>query len=163
MNPCKCGNYGNGTKRCICSQQELRKYRAKLSGPLLDRLDLIVDVQPVSFSEMAEGKGKETSAEIRCRVEEARKLAAKRLSTYGIHCNAQMPHALVKKLCVLNEDAGHLLKQAFQSLQLSARSYDKILKVARTIADLQSHEQLEAGDVAEAIYLRSAFRKYWPD
>lgn len=163
MNPCRCGNFGSGAKRCVCTQQDLRKYRSKLSGPLLDRLDLIVDVQPVSFTEMSEGRGKETSREIRIRVETARKLAAARLRPYGFYCNAQMPHSLVKKLCVPSEEAGSLLKNAFSSLQLSARSYDKILKVARTIADLSNHEPLEAEDIAEAIYLRSAFQKYWPD
>ncbi len=157
MNPCPCGYYGDesGTHTCQCTPNEIRRYTRKISGPLLDRIDIHIRVPRVKYTELTEKRPAEPSAVIRQRVVAARERQLARLSGTGIFCNAQMNHRLLNTTCPLEKDAQFLLKQAFQTLHLSARSYDRIIKVARTIADLDAAAQIQAPHVAEAIQLRN--------
>lgn len=161
MNPCPCGYYGNPTRKCTCSEGAVSRYLAKVSGPLLDRIDLHVEVMPVEFGELSSEKKAETSAEIRKRVNAARKVQNERYAGTGIACNAMLTPAMLRKYCVLSEGARGLLKNAFERMGLSARAYDRILKVSRTIADLEGSENIEAKHIAEALQYRSLDRKYW--
>lgn len=162
MNPCKCGFYGHPTRECTCSQAQVSKYLSKISGPLLDRLDIHVEVPPVTFDQLTEKqKQGEKSSEIRKRVNKARKIQNIRYKDLPFNCNSQLTPAMSKKFCVMAESAENMLKNAFDSLGLSARAYDRILKVARTIADLDGKEKIEVEHIAEAIGYRSLDRKYW--
>lgn len=173
MNPCRCGYYGHPTHPCTCSKTEIHKYLARISGPLLDRIDIQIEVPSLSYEELA-GKSKpsESSADIRRRVTAARKLAADRLAEYssspdgdapavGVHCNADLTPRLIRKFCETDAAASRILEGAFSNMGLSARGYDRILRVARTIADLDGSEIISARHVAEAVQLRSLDRKYW--
>ncbi len=161
MNPCPCGYYGHPTKQCTCSESKVRKYLGKVSGPLLDRLDLQIEVPPVDF-EALNAKGKEeTSAEILERVMAAREIQNKRYKGTGITCNARITPKLLNEYCKLDNDATELLHAAFDTLGMSGRSYDRILKVARTIADLEAAEDISADHVALALQFRSLDRKYF--
>lgn len=161
MNPCPCGFFGHPTRQCTCSQKVVAKYLSRISGPMLDRLDLHIEVPPVEYSELRETKPAETSAQIRDRVNRAREIQNRRYEGTGVTCNARLTPALLKKYCVLSEPAARLLQASFDRLGMSARAYDRILKVARTIADLQGSENIEVGHIAEAIQFRSLDRKYW--
>ena len=161
MNPCPCGYYGHPTKECICSLNAVRKYLNRVSGPMLDRLDLHVEVPPVDYKSLADTVPAESSAEIRERVNKARAIQQKRYAGTGITCNAQLTPALIKKYCVLSPEASELLKSSFEKLGLSARAYDRILKVARTIADLGGNEKIEKENIFAAIRMRTLDRKYW--
>lgn len=163
MNPCRCGFYGHPTRTCTCSPADSKRYLARVSGPLLDRFDLHIEVPPVEYEQLASRKKAESSAEIRERVNRARELQAARFGTTGVLTNAELPPDSVKELCLLSEDAEYLLEKAFERLDLSARAYDRILKVGRTIADLEGSERLEGPHVAEAIQYRSLDRKYWTE
>ncbi len=162
MNPCKCGYYGDSTKVCTCSEQQIKNYLGKISGPLLDRIDLHIEVPSVKYKNLTDKTPTEPSSEIRKRVIAARKIQEKRFSgVKGIYCNSQMTPKMVDEFCVLGEDASALLKNAFNSLGLSARAHNRILKVARTIADLKGSENIKKEHIAQAIFYRSLDRKYW--
>ncbi|MBP3781277.1 MAG: ATP-binding protein, partial [Selenomonas sp.] len=154
-NPCPCGNFLDEEQECTCSPGEIRQYNRKISGPLLDRIDIHIQVPRVKYDELSSKKRAESSACIRQRVVAAREIQHKRLKKYGLFCNAQMNHALLQKLCVLEPQAQALLEQAFKKMNFSARAYDRIVKVARTIADLAGAKEIEAAHVAEAIQLRN--------
>lgn len=162
MNPCPCGFYNHPEKECSCAPGEVQKYLNKVSGPLLDRIDLHVEVTPVSFQQLNRQDKGEPSASIRQRVMQARKLQAERYKNHpGIHCNAQITSKLLRTVCLPDATGEQLLKQAMDRLNLSARAYDRILKVSRTIADLAGSERVEAPHVAEAIQYRSLDRERW--
>lgn len=162
MNPCPCGFYNDPSKDCVCGPGVVQRYLNKVSGPLLDRIDLHVEVTPVSFDQMTETRKTETSADIRERVERARQWQAKRFQDFpDIHSNAMMPPQMVKDLCRINEAGRLLLKAAMEKLGLSARAYDRILKVSRTIADLAGSEDIKIEHLAEAIQYRSLDREGW--
>ena len=155
MNPCKCGWYGDPSGRCKCSQNAVELYLSRVSGPLLDRVDMIVEVPAVPFEELRSRQPSESSAEIRQRVNAARKLQNERFSGDGITCNAQMQTRQIRDHCELDETGEQLLKQAFQRLGMTARSYDRVLRVARTIADLEGSKAIGPAHVAEAVQYRS--------
>lgn len=162
MNPCPCGYYNHPEKDCVCGPGIVQKYLNKISGPLLDRIDLHIEVTPVPFSELSKQQNQEKSADIRDRVVKARQIQSLRFKKEKqIHCNAQMRSVDLKKHCTLNESGSSLLKSAMERLGLSARAYDRILKVARTIADLDASENIEANHIAEAIQYRSLDRDGW--
>ena len=162
MNPCPCGYYNHPEKECVCGPGVVQRYLNKISGPLLDRIDIHVEVTPISFNELANSKPSEGSKEIRERVGAARTIQKNRyLLRNGIHCNAQMSMKEFEIYCKIDEAGSHLLKTAMDKMGLSARAYDRILKVARTIADLESKEKIEAAHIAEAIQYRSLDRTNW--
>jgi magnesium chelatase family protein len=162
MNPCPCGYYNHPEKDCVCAPGVVQKYLNKISGPLLDRIDLHVEVTPVPFSELSKEKNSEPSSEIRKRVISARKLQTERYNTSeGIYSNSQMRTKDLKTYCNLSEASNSLLKTAMERLGLSARAYDRILKVARTIADLDASQNIETNHIAEAIQYRSLDREGW--
>lgn len=162
MNPCPCGYYNHPEKECVCGPGVVQRYLSKISGPLLDRIDLHVEVTPVSFDEMTANRKTETSEEIRTRVVKARDIQTRRFEKVNeIHCNAMMPSQMVKDICVINEAGKTLLKTAMERLGLSARAYDRILKVSRTIADLAGTEEIKIEHLAEAIQYRSLDREGW--
>jgi magnesium chelatase family protein len=156
MNPCPCGYHGDSTRECRCTGAIIQRYLAKISGPLLDRIDLHVEVPAVAFKEMRASEGGATSAEIRARVEQARAIQRAR----GYY-NAHIPVRLLRKLCLLDEAGERTLEMAVRRLSLSARAHDRILKVARTIADLSGAEAVTAKNLAEAVQYRSLDRDYW--
>ncbi len=161
MNPCPCGYYGHPTRPCTCSPAKVSLYLGRISGPLLDRMDIHVEVPPVEYDRMADPRPEESSDAIRSRVEAARERQTHRYAGAGIHANARLTPALLREYCVLTEDAQSLLRSAYDSLGLSGRSYDRLLKVSRTIADLAGADLISAGHVAEAIQFRNLDRKYW--
>ncbi|OEK03854.1 magnesium chelatase [Roseivirga sp. 4D4] len=161
MNPCPCGYYNHPEKECVCGSGQVQRYLNKVSGPLLDRIDLHVEVTPVSFDEMTQDRKAESSAEIRERVIKAREIQQARFSDYGIHSNAMMGSQMVKEVCQINDAGRVLLKKAMERLGLSARAYDRILKVSRTIADLSASEDIRIEHLAEAIQYRSLDREGW--
>jgi magnesium chelatase family protein len=151
MNPCKCGWYGHPSGRCTCSQQAVDQYLGRISGPLLDRIDIIVEVPSVEFEELSNREPAEPSSAIRERVNAARQIQQAR----GVQCNAALDSAGLRDYCQLDDAATVLMKRAFDRLNLSARSYDRVLKVARTIADLEGAEKISAQHIAESIQYRS--------
>ena len=163
MNPCPCGYYNHPEKECVCGPGVVKKYLNKISGPLLDRIDLHVEVTPVSYDELSTIEYKsESSADIRTRVNEARNIQINRLKEYkDIHSNAMMPSRMVRETCILDTASQMLLKTAMKKLQLSARAYDRILKVARTCADLAASDDIKMEHLAEAIQYRSLDREGW--
>lgn len=162
MNPCPCGYFNHPEKECVCSPGVVQKYMSKISGPLLDRIDLHIEVVPVSYDELSSKKNGETSKEIRQRVIKAREIQNKRFfHQNGIYANAQMPSKVLRDYCAIDTTGETLLKNAMQKLGLSARAYDRILKVARTIADLEASEKIETNHLAEAIQYRSLDREGW--
>ena len=162
MNPCPCGYYNHPDRECVCKPGEVQKYLNKISGPLMDRIDLHVEVLPVPYNELSDTRRGEPSAEIRKRVVKARKIQEERYKDYpDIHSNAQMTPQLLQKYCVLDAKGQDALRNAMNRLGLSARAYDRILKVARTIADLDGSERIQSGHLAEAINYRSLDRDSW--
>lgn len=155
MNPCKCGYYGHPSGRCTCSEQSVRRYRQKISGPLLDRIDIHVEVPSVGYEKLRHRKPAEPSASIRERVNKARRIQQERYQGSGIHCNSRLTPGLMDRYCRPDREGEQLLRAAFQTLGLTARSYDRVLKVARTIADLAGSEQVGAEHIAEAVQFRS--------
>ncbi len=163
MNPCPCGYFGHPTRECTCTQAARKKYKDRISGPIIDRIDLHIEVEPVDYEKLSSKGREETSAEIRKRVNKAREIQRERFKGTSVSCNAKMSPKMTKEYCLLSEEASGLLKMSFDKLGLSARAYDKILRIARTIADLEESENIEFAHVAEAIQYRSLDRKYWGD
>ena len=162
MNPCPCGYYNHPDRECSCPPGAVQKYLNKVSGPLLDRIDLHVEVTPVAFSELSGKQSKEDSAAIRDRVIRARAIQAERYKeTEGVFCNAQMGSRLLHEVCTIGTSGHNLLKTAMEKLNLSARAYDRILKVSRTIADLAESAGIKTEHLAEAIQYRSLDREGW--
>ena len=158
MNPCPCGHLGDPRRDCRCSPQQVARYRAKISGPLLDRIDLQIEAPALSVAELRHGKNGESSAILRQRISAARQRQAQRLQGTTLHCNAQLSGATLRASCQLTTAQGDLLQEAIERLALSARAYDRILRVARTIADLAESEPLETTHLLEAIHYRSLDR-----
>ena len=162
MNPCPCGYYNHPEKECVCGPGIVQRYLNKISGPLLDRIDLHVEVTPVSFDELTNDVPAEGSMEIRKRVERTRQLQGNRYhERSGIHCNAQMTKNELEKFCRIDEEGTKILKNAMDRMGLSARAYDRILKVARTIADIENSDTIQSSHLAEAIQFRSLDREGW--
>lgn len=162
MNPCPCGYYTHPEKDCVCSPTAVQNYLNKISGPLLDRIDLHIEVKPVDYDDLADERPQESSEAILKRVLAARDLQTKRYEKEAdTHCNAQMTSGHIREYCVLSKASQILLKRAMQHYQLSARAYDRILKVARTIADLGGKEKVLPEHVAEAIQFRSLDKENW--
>ncbi len=161
MNPCPCGWYTDPKKECHCSPLQIQKYLSKISGPLLDRIDLHLEVPALRSAELLTIQRGESSAEVKSRTDQARTVQKERFKGLSIFANAQMNHKQVKEHCPLNDDGKELLKKAIDELELSARAHDKILKISRTIADLDGKENLGAEHVAEAIQYRSLDRNWW--
>jgi len=155
MNPCPCGNYGSKDLECSCSPSLIHRYMKKISGPLLDRIDLKIDVDRVAFVDLNSEHLEESSLEVKKRVDKARKIQLERYKNENIYCNAKMSSKLIKKYCVIDSDSQNLLQSAFDKFHMSARGYNRILKVARTIADLEGKESIEFEHVAEAIAYRT--------
>ena len=162
MNPCPCGFYNHPTRRCICGSYAVQKYISKISGPLLDRIDIHIEVTPVEFNELSSHQSSEKSEAVRERVINARKVQEQRFKKQQhIHSNAQMRARNIQEICIIDDGGRHLLKMAMERLNLSARAYDRILKVARTIADLEGSIEISNEHLAEAIQLRSLDRENW--
>jgi len=161
MNPCPCGFYNHPTKQCVCGPGMVQKYLSRISGPLLDRIDIHLEVVPVPFNELTEMKPGEKSEIVRQRVIRAREIQRERFQDTEIYCNAQMSSKLLHQYCVPDQAGHQLLKNAMEKLGLSARAYDRILKVSRTIADLEGAESIQADHLGEAIQYRSLDREGW--
>ena len=161
MNPCPCGYFGHPTRACTCSKGAVAKYLGRISGPLLDRLDLHIDVPPVDYDSLANHQKSESSAAIRQRVMKVRQIQQQRFQDNKIYANAQIPPGMLEQFCPMDDGAKAMLKSAFERLGLSGRAYDRILKVARTAADLEESEVIRRSHIAEAIQYRSLDRKYW--
>lgn len=161
MNPCPCGNHGDPRHQCRCSHYQIQKYHSRLSGPLLDRVDLQVEVPRLEYSELEKNTSSETSAQVRKRVEKTRQLQRERFKKTKVRTNAEMSSRQVQKHCTLEEEARQMAKDAFNRLGLSMRAYDRILKVARTIADMNGCEVIQPDHLAEAIQYRSLDRFMW--
>lgn len=162
MNPCPCGYYNHPTKPCVCTPSQVQKYLNKISGPLLDRIDIQVEIVPVPFNDLVKESPSESSAVIRERVIRARQIQEQRFAQEsGIHCNAQMTPRLLQQYAQPDERGKAMLQSAMDRLNLSARAYDRILKVARTIADLDGSEIVQSHHIAEAIGYRSLDRENW--
>lgn len=153
--PCPCGYYGDKLRECQCTQQQIQRYKAKVSGPLLDRIDLHLEVSAVPFTEINDERQGETSARIKKRVDDTRKRQTERYRSHGsIHCNAQMGPREIEKYCQLDQASMNLLERSVEKLGLSARGYHRILKIARTIADMDNRKELQLSHVAEAVQYR---------
>ncbi|MBQ9544120.1 MAG: YifB family Mg chelatase-like AAA ATPase [Clostridia bacterium] len=161
MNPCPCGYFGSSQKKCTCSQQAVRKYLSRISGPLLDRIDIQIEVPAVDFEQLNDTSPAESSAEVRKRVNAARKIAVERYKELGIGSNGALNGTLTRRFCVPDQAAAGTLETAFRTLGLSARGYDRILRLSRTIADLEGDQMIGEDHVMEAIQLRSLDRKYF--
>ena len=161
MNPCPCGYYGHPSGRCRCSHKQVTSYLSKISGPMLDRFDLHIEVAPVEFNDISSEKKEESSAEIRKRVSKARDIQNERFRGTQITCNAKITPDMLGRMCPMSDKAKDFIGKAFDRLGLSARAYDRILKVARTIADLNGSENIEKEHISAAIQFRSLDRKYW--
>jgi magnesium chelatase family protein len=162
MNPCPCGHYGNVKRECRCSPAQVQKYRGRISGPLLDRVDIHVDVPAIEIQDLSGTTESESSEVMRNRVARARLIQRKRLrGENGVRCNARLPNRLIRKHCQLDSAGLDLIKQAASSLNLSARAYDRILKVARTIADLAGSDRINVDHLSEAVQYRALDRNLW--
>lgn len=161
MNPCPCGYFNHPGGSCVCSQKDVSRYLAKVSGPLLDRFDLHIEVKAVSYEDIASNEVTETSQQIKKRIDKAREIQNHRYKDSDITCNARLSPEWMSKTCKLTDEAKKIVKDAFKRLKLSARAYDKILKISRTIADLEYCEEISKEHISEAIQYRSLDRKYW--
>lgn len=161
MNPCPCGYFGSKEKECKCKPEQIQKYVNKISGPLLDRIDIHIEVTGIKFSKLQSNQKVENSKEIKNRVNKARKIQIERYKEYNIYSNAELTPKLIEKFCKLDNPSKIILEKAFKKLGLSPRAYGRILKVARTIADLEAKYQISQNHLAEAIQYRSLDRKYW--
>ncbi len=161
MNPCPCGYFGHPRKKCTCSENAIHKYLGRVSGPLLDRIDIHVEVPAVEYEELSSYSGAEPSAKIKERVDKARKIQLARFEGTSVTCNARLTPDLQSSVCVTDDKAQQVLRDAFDKLGLSARAYDRVLKVSRTIADLEASEIIRADHVLEAVQYRTLDKKYW--
>ena len=161
MNPCKCGYFGHPTKKCTCTQLSRENYLSKISGPMLDRMDVQIEVGSLTLEQLQKKSDGERSEDIRKRVVAAREIMMKRYAGTGIFANAHLTPAMIREYCVLDDEASEVMRSAFERLGLSARGYDRILKLSRTIADLDGSETIQKHHVARAVQLRSLDRKYW--
>ncbi|MGM0531900.1 MAG: ATP-binding protein, partial [Bacteroidota bacterium] len=162
MNPCPCGYYNHPDKECVCTPGNIQRYMNKISGPLLDRIDIHIEVVPVSYEELSDVKPAESSDEIRERVNASRERQAQRFEKHNnIYSNAQMHSKMIRQYCEIDSAGKNLLKRAMDNVGLSARAYDRILKVSRTIADLEDSDAIQAHHLAEAINYRSLDRENW--
>jgi len=161
MNPCPCGYFNDRSRECHCTQPMIQRYVSKISGPLLDRIDIHIDVPAVNYKELRGGASPEGSEQIRARVVRAREVQLNRFAKERIYCNAQMSTRQIRAYCDLSSDCEHLLERAINQQGLSARAHDRILKVARTIADLDGSAHIEPKHIAEAIQYRALDRTYW--
>lgn len=163
MNPCPCGYFNHPTRKCTCSDAQIAKYLNKVSGPMLDRFDIHIEVPPVDYEDLSSKSIEESSAEIKKRVDKARKIQTERFKDSTTTCNAKLTDIEFEKHCSVTEEGAELLKQAFEKMGLSARAYNRILKVARTIADLDNSQDIGVSHIAEAVQYRSLDRKYWKE
>lgn len=161
MNPCPCGYFNHPKKTCSCTDNAVHKYLNRVSGPLLDRIDIHIEVPPVEYEDLTSKAGEESSAEVRRRVDAARKIQTLRFEGTRAKCNAHIEPAMFGRVCVMDDKADRMLKAAFDRLGMTARAYDRIMKVARTIADLDGSEVIRAAHISEAIQYRTLDRKYW--
>lgn len=161
MNPCPCGYYGHPKRECTCPETAAKRYLAKVSGPMLDRIDIHIEVPPVDYEKLSSTAPSESSAEIKARVNAARKIQQQRFKGTGISCNAKMTPAMTRKYCVMTPRANDFLQKLFERLDFSARAYDKILRVARTVADLEGADEIDVSHVSRAAQFRSLDRKFW--
>lgn len=161
MNPCPCGYRGHPKIPCSCSPKEVQRYMSKISGPLLDRIDLHVEVMPVEFSDLTQENQEESSAQVRRRVEAARKKQHQRFGDSGIFCNAAIPSGKLREFCPMQPQAAEFLKRSFEKMGMSARAYDRVVKVARTVADLENSDLILKSHIAQALAYRSLDQKYW--
>ena len=161
MNPCPCGYFGHSSGKCKCTMKQIHSYLSRISGPMLDRFDLHVDVPSVEYTELSSDTTEEPSEAIRERVQAARDIQNRRFAGTPITCNANITPDLMKEVCVMNDKAKDMLGKVFDKLGLSARAYDKILKVARTLADMAGREVIDSKDIGSAVQFRSLDRKYW--
>ncbi len=161
MNPCPCGYYGSDLKKCTCTPQTIKRYVGKVSGPLLDRIDLHIEVKAVEYEKLALNNKPETSKEIKERVDKARKIQLERYKGLQIVCNAELDSNLLDEFCKLDKKSRDIMEKAFEKFGLSARAHDKILKIARTIADLDDSKDIQYKHIAEAIQYRNLDKKYF--
>lgn len=161
MNPCPCGYYGHPARKCICSHKQVANYLSKVSGPMLDRFDLHIEVAPVEYDDLSSQKKEESSEKIRERVIKAREIQLERFKGTDITCNARITSDIIREVCRLSDGANDMIKGVFERLGLSARAYDRILKVARTAADMDASEIIDRKHIALAVQYRSLDRKYW--
>ena len=161
MNPCPCGYYGSTEKQCSCREEQIQKYINKISGPLLDRIDIHIEVNSVGYQKLEDESPSESSSEIRTRVNRARNIQINRYKNHNIISNSELTPSLISKYCKLSKSSKKILETAFNKIGFSARAYSRILKVARTIADLDNSTNIETPHLAEAIRYRSLDRKYW--
>ena len=161
MNPCPCGYFGDPKRRCVCTPASIHGYLRKISGPLLDRIDLHIDVAPVEYSHLTDKNKQESSSDIRERINKARKIQQERYKNHGIYSNAQLTQSLMEKYCVLGEQETNLLGMAFDKMGMTARAYSRVVKVSRTIADLEGAENISCAHIAEALQYRTLDRKYY--
>jgi magnesium chelatase family protein len=162
MNPCPCGHYGSKTKLCRCSQASISRYLARISGPLLDRIDLIVEMDEVPASEvLRDERPRESSAAVRSRVEKARGIARERYAGTGIYANAQLSSAEIERFCALTPECKAFMQAALSKMRLSMRAYTRVLKLARTLADMAESPGIETRHLAEALSYRGANEKFW--
>ena len=161
MNPCPCGFYGSKEKECTCTTEQIRRYMGKISGPLLDRIDIHIEVQGVKYEKLSKNDNTESSNKIRQRVNAARQIQLERYKNENIFSNSELTPKLIEKYCRLDESSHKILNLAFEKFGLTARAYGRILKVARTIADLDGKENIEKMHLAEAIQYRNLDKKYW--
>ncbi len=159
MNPCPCGYYGSKEKECCCRPEQIKRYQSKISGPLLDRIDIQVEVNGVKYDKLQSDEKIESSEQIRERVNQARKIQIERYKNFNIYSNSELTPKLIEKFCKLDMECQKILELAFEKLGLSARAYGRILKVARTIADLDNSENIQKKHLAEAIQYRTLDRK----
>lgn len=161
MNPCPCGYFGSKDKECRCKPEQIKKYIGKISGPLLDRIDIHIEVNGIKYSELSTESRIENSGEIKRRVNLARKVQIDRYKKYNIYSNSELTPRLIEKYCQINEKSKRILELAFNKLNLSPRAYGRILKVSRTIADLENSSSIKENHLTEAIQYRSLDRKFW--
>ena len=163
MNPCPCGYYGHPTRKCICSHKQVVNYLNKISGPLLDRFDIHIEAAPVEYADLSSKEKAESSADIRARVQKARDIQTARFEGTDIICNAGITPNKLQEFCPMTDDADQALKKVFDNLGLSGRAFDKLMKLSRTVADMDNSKVISKAHVLQAVQYRSLDRKYWND